>query len=119
MSDDKQATEKMFYSISEVSDMLGMPASTLRYWEKEIPTVAPRKSHGGTRKYSASDIEELRLVQRLVKVEGHTIEGVKKLLRSRRSPEVTKHAVVQRLTAVKSELEAMIAELDRLKTIKL
>ena len=119
MSDNKHATEKMFYSISEVSEMLGIPASTLRYWEKELPSVAPRKSQGGTRKYSASDIEELHLVQRLVKVEGHTIEGVKKLLRRRHSPEVAKQVVVQRLTAVKAELEAMIAELDRLKNIKL
>lgn len=93
--------------------MLGIPASTLRYWEKELPTVSPRKSQGGTRKYSATDIEELRLVFRLVKEEGHTIDGVKRLLRRRRSTEQSKQEVISRLEAVRSELLGMIDELDR------
>ena len=67
---------KMFYSITEVSRMLDIPPSTLRYWEKELPTVNPRKSRGGTRKYTAEDMHELRLIYRLVKQEGYTIEGV-------------------------------------------
>ncbi|MBE6306607.1 MAG: MerR family transcriptional regulator [Bacteroidaceae bacterium] len=113
MSQNKTVVNKLYYSISEVSTMLGIPASTLRYWEKELPTVSPRKSQGGTRKYSATDIEELRLVFRLVKEEGHTIDGVKRLLRRRRSTEQSKQEVISRLEAVRSELLGMIDELDR------
>ncbi len=113
MSQNKTVVNKLYYSISEVSTMLGIPASTLRYWEKELPTVSPRKSQGGTRKYSATDIEELRLVFRLVKEEGHTIDGVKRLLRRRRSTEQNKQEVISRLEAVRSELLGMIDELDR------
>ena len=113
MSENNVPAKKMYYSISEVSSMLGIPASTLRYWEKELPTVSPRKSQGGTRKYSANDIEELRLVYRLVKDEGHTIDGVKRLLRRRRGAEVSKQETIQRLETIRGELLAMIEELDR------
>lgn len=113
MSENNVSAKKMYYSISEVSSMLGIPASTLRYWEKELPTVSPRKSQGGTRKYSANDIEELRLVYRLVKDEGHTIDGVKRLLRRRRGAEVSKQETIQRLETIRGELLAMIEELDR------
>lgn len=110
--------KKMYYSISEVSAMLDIPASTLRYWEKELPSINPRKSQGGTRKYAASDIDELRLIHRLVKDEGHTIEGVKKLLRRRRFREMGKQDIVQRLEAIRSELLSMIDELDRAQNVK-
>lgn len=106
--------KKMYYSISEVANMLNVPASTLRYWEKELSSVSPRRSVGGTRKYTASDIEELRIVHRLVKEEGHTIEGVKKILRSRRNVEVNKQEVLKRLTAIRSELMGMLDEYDRI-----
>lgn len=113
MSQNEPIAKKLYYSISEVSMMLGIPASTLRYWEKELPTVSPRKSQGGTRKYSATDIEELRLVFRLVKEEGHTIDGVKRLLRRRHSTEQGKQEVLSRLESIRSELLSMIEELDR------
>lgn len=118
MNDNKQVGSKMFYSISEVSQMLAVPASTLRYWEKELPSVSPRKSQGGTRKYTPADIEELRLIHRLVKEEGHTIEGVRKLLRTRRNSEVSKQEALQRLQDIKTELLAMIAEIEQVSTVK-
>ena len=118
MSEPLAPANKMYYSISEVSAMLDIPASTLRYWEKELPSVSPRKSQGGTRKYSVADIEELRLVHRLVKEEGHTIEGVKKLLRRRRSSEVSKQEVIRRLELLRSELLAIIDEMDRIASDK-
>jgi DNA-binding transcriptional MerR regulator len=104
--------EKTFYSIGEVSQMLGIPASTLRYWEKELPTINPRKSQGGTRKYHISDIEELRLIHRLVKEEGHTIEGAKKILRRRRRGEMVKTDVLQRLQSIRDELSDILKEFD-------
>ena len=38
---------KKYYSIKEVSDMLGIPDSTLRYWEKEFKEIAPKKNAKG------------------------------------------------------------------------
>lgn len=113
MSEKEKPVKKMYYSISEVSDMLGIPASTLRYWEKELPNVCPRKSQKGTRKYSITDIEELRLVHRLVKEEGHTIDGVRRILRRRRGSETNKQEIIHRLETIRNELVGMIEELDK------
>lgn len=44
------------YSISQVEAMLGLPASTLRFWEKEVPFLAPRKDVFGRRVYSPLDL---------------------------------------------------------------
>ncbi len=105
---------KMFYSITEVSRMLDIPPSTLRYWEKELPTVNPRKSRGGTRKYTAEDMHELRLIYRLVKQEGYTIEGVKRHLQRRRHPEMKKQDALERLYAIRAQLSSIVDELEKL-----
>ena len=44
------------YSTGEVERMLGLPASTLRFWEKEVPFLAPRKDVFGRRVYSPLDL---------------------------------------------------------------
>ncbi len=103
---------KMYYSISEVAELLSISQSTLRYWEKELPSVNPRKSQGGTRKYTLADIEELRLIHRLVKEEGYTLDGAKNLLRRKRPAEMEKQDIIRRLETVRSELMGMIAEID-------
>ncbi|MFA5852580.1 MAG: MerR family transcriptional regulator [Spirochaetales bacterium] len=44
------------YSTGEVEAMLDLPASTLRFWEKEVPFLAPRKDVFGRRVYSPLDL---------------------------------------------------------------
>ena len=34
---------KLYYSIGEVAEMLGVSETLLRYWEKEFPTITPKK----------------------------------------------------------------------------
>jgi DNA-binding transcriptional MerR regulator len=50
------------YQIGEVEELLGLPASTLRHWEKVVPLLSPRKDEFGRRVYSDSD---LRILLRL------------------------------------------------------
>ena len=57
---------KAYYSIKEVSEMFGLSASTLRYWEREFPHLKPRTVGNKVRQYSKSDIEELRVIYNLV-----------------------------------------------------
>lgn len=51
------------FTVSEVSDIIGLPASTLRYYEKEglIPPV--ERSEAGRRRYSLADLEALRFIE--------------------------------------------------------
>jgi DNA-binding transcriptional MerR regulator len=50
------------FSIGEVEDLLGLPASTLRHWESVISILGPRKDNFGRRFYSEA---EIRLLFRL------------------------------------------------------
>ena len=59
--------EKLYYSISEVAEMLGLAQSTLRFWEKEFPQLRPRLTSGGTRKYTTEDINLVRTIKYLLK----------------------------------------------------
>jgi len=106
--------KKLLYSISEVSELLGVNQSTLRYWEKEFDSVKPQKSDKGTRYYREKDIEELRHIQSLVKSKGMTIAGAKKKLKENRGNVVKTSEIVTKLNKVKSELLALKAEFDQM-----
>lgn len=70
-----------FISINNVSRELGIPAYTLRYWEKQFPTVVhPTTGAGGRRYYRTEMVERLRTIQDLLYNRGMTIAGVKKLI---------------------------------------
>ncbi len=72
-----------FTSINAVSQELGIPAYTLRYWEKQFPTVVrPVAGAGGRRYYRPEMVARLRTIQDLLYNRGLTIAGVKKLIRN-------------------------------------
>jgi DNA-binding transcriptional MerR regulator len=70
---------KIYYDIGEIADMFGVAQSAIRYWldEFKIPVKRNRK---GNRKFTVQDIERVRQVHHLLKVELYTIEGVKRKL---------------------------------------
>ena len=71
-----------FSSINDVSKRLGVPAHTLRYWEKQFPTIIrPTTGAGGRRYYRAETVERLFIIKDLLYARGLTIAGVKKILR--------------------------------------
>lgn len=71
---------KLYYTIGEVARMLQVPPSTLRYWEKEFSSLKPKNIRNGERRYTNSDIDLLKQIHSLLKKEGYTIEGAKKML---------------------------------------
>lgn len=97
--------DKQYYKIRDVADMLGVPASTLRYWEKEFPQCAPRRSAGNVRYYKPSDIEQLRIIKYLVKDKGLKIEAAKEQLRVNSGNVSRQQAVIERLQSVRDRLE--------------
>ncbi|MCQ2064832.1 MAG: MerR family transcriptional regulator [Bacteroidaceae bacterium] len=103
---------KKYYSIKEVSDIIGVPASTLRYWEQEFDEINPKKSSGGVRQYTQADIERIKLVNHLVREKGMTINGARNSLHNNPKATVDNHEIVSRLKAVRAELEAICRQLD-------
>lgn len=73
--------KEYFASINEVSRELGLPAHTLRYWEKQFPTVVrPVAGAGGRRYYRTETVARLKKIKDLLYNRGMTIAGVKKLV---------------------------------------
>ena len=67
----KDKNLKIYYSIKEVAQMLGVAESTLRFWESEFPQIKPKTARGtGIRQYTEKDIEQLKVIYNLVKVRG-------------------------------------------------
>lgn len=66
---------KKYYKIGEVSALLDIPQTTLRYWEQCFPRLKPRRNAGGTRYYTPADIEQLRRIQYLVHEKGLRVEA--------------------------------------------
>lgn len=71
---------KRYFTITEVSDLLGLNASMLRYWEKEFRQLSPRTNARGKRFYTERDIATIREIHRLVKLQGFTLDGARKAL---------------------------------------
>ena len=80
----RKETEKLYYSISEVSEMTNLEAYVLRYWEKEFPQLKPKKNRGGNRMYTKDDIEVINRIHHLRTVEKLTIPGARKRLAARK-----------------------------------
>ena len=102
---------KLYYSIGEVAEMLGVAETLLRYWEKEIPTINPITSG---RQYSQEDIEQVRLIHHLVKVKGMKLAAARKALRNSKGEVERNMEIVSRLQAVREELMQIKKELDGL-----
>ena len=54
--------EKLYYSISEVAEMLNVNQSNLRFWEKEFKQLKPKRNDKGTRFYTQEDINVLKKI---------------------------------------------------------
>lgn len=70
------------YMISVAADLVGMHPQTLRIYENK-GLVQPKRTPGGTRLYSESDLERLRLIQTLTTDLGLNLAGVEAVLRLR------------------------------------
>ena len=68
------------YMISVAADLVGMHPQTLRIYEQK-GLVRPKRTAGNTRLYSESDLERLRLINRLTQELGLNLAGVEHVIR--------------------------------------
>lgn len=105
---------KLYYSIGEVAEMFGVSETLLRYWEKEFPSISPKKAGRNIRQYSQEDIEQVRLIYNLVKVKGMKLAAARRALETTRDDVNRNVEVVTRLQAVREELMQLKKALDGL-----
>ncbi len=95
---------KRYFTIGEVSELCGVKAHVLRYWEQEFPQLSPVKRRGNRRYYQRQDVLTIRQIRSLLYDEGYTIGGAKQKLAN----EGEEESNVQSSQLVKQ----MIAELE-------
>ncbi len=74
------SSTKLYYSIGEVSKLIGVETYVLRYWENEFPQLRPRRNSSGRRIYSASDVDLARQIYELLRVRKYTLDGARQAL---------------------------------------
>ena len=87
MPKDKEA----YKTIGEVTKILNLrsrrskstPTHTIRFWEKEFKQIKPKILIGNRRYYDEKDIQLLKKIHYLLKEQGMTINGVKKILNNK------------------------------------
>ena len=104
---EKEETQKLYYSITEVSEMFDLNASTLRFWEKEFEILKPTKNKKGNRVFTKKDIDYIGQIVDLVKHKGFTINGAKEQLKNKsnlKSKVENNAEVIDKLHAIKAKL---------------
>ncbi len=89
-------TEIAYKSISEVAKILNLinhktgklNTHTLRFWEKHFKQIKPKVFAGKRRYYDTNSIKILKKIKFLLKDQGMTISGVKKLLNNKNNFEL-------------------------------
>ncbi len=94
---------KRYFTIGEVSDLCQVKDHVLRYWEKEIPALNPKRRRG-RRYYQREDVYLIREIRALMQ-EGYTLEGARQKLQGRSS--------VPQDTPQTQAIRQAVAELER------
>ena len=103
VNDQRLQDDEPCYVISVAARMVGMHAQSLRYYER-MGIIAPSRSRGRIRLYSAADIARLRQIQRLINDLGVNLAGAEVVLR-----------LNERIRHMEEEMERLRGELQRLR----
>jgi DNA-binding transcriptional MerR regulator len=103
---------KLYWTIGEVAEQLGVNTSMLRYWEKEFGMLRPKRTNRGDRLYTQDDIKLVRTIHELLKDRGYTIQGAKDHLRGAVKQVDATTEVRERLLRIRGELLELRGLLD-------
>ena len=103
---------KRFYRIGDVAEILGIPASTLRFWEKEFTIIKPTRNAKNTRLYTPKDIDTIKMIHYLVKEKGLKLDAAQAMIRRNREGVSKRFEVVERLKGIKAQLQTLNKALD-------
>ena len=105
-------TLKKYYAIGEVAEMFGVTETLLRYWEKEFPTIQPRKSGRNVRQYTQEDIDEIRVIHNMVKIRGMKLAAARTAIAKNHTRENSTTELMNRLQNIRAELVSFKKELE-------
>ncbi|MDH4234046.1 MAG: MerR family transcriptional regulator [Gallionella sp.] len=101
---------KRYFTIGEVSELCGVKAHVLRYWEQEFTQLKPVKRSGNRRYYQHHEVLLIRRIRELLYGQGFTISGARNRLEDSSQPE--SHAQLPaaevNVATLRSEIKAII-----------
>jgi DNA-binding transcriptional MerR regulator len=122
-------SENAYKSIGEVAKILNLinkkngklNTHTIRFWEKKFKQIKPKILTGKRRYYDQNTISLLKKVQFLLKDQGMTINGVKKLLNDNRAlklDEAKNNPISGENLKIKTKLKKIINLAKELRKLK-
>jgi DNA-binding transcriptional MerR regulator len=121
-------SDKAYKSIGEVAKILDLVSKkkgtlsthTIRFWEKEFKQIKPNILNGNRRYYNNETIEVLKKVKYLLKDQGMTINGAKKVLNSDKSLKLDElpNNSINADYSIKKKLKKISKLIKQLKNIK-
>ena len=116
-----------YKTIGEVVKILGLeskksqslPTHTIRFWEKQFKQIKPKILTGNRRYYYQNNIKLLKKVHFLLKEQGMTINGVKKILKNKEALKLDENLNRSiKADDLKNKLEKISNLAKKLKTLK-
>ena len=122
-------TDNAYKSIGEVGRMLNLinkkngnlNTHTIRFWEKEFKQIKPKILTGKRRYYDKTSIDILKKIKYLLKDQGMTIIGVKKLLNNKKSlklDEFSNDSISVNNIKIKNKLKNISNLIKQIKNLK-
>ncbi|MBO4994393.1 MAG: MerR family transcriptional regulator [Muribaculaceae bacterium] len=107
--------DKKYYKISEVAEILNLPASTLRFWENKFTIIKPKRNAHGTRFYTPANIDTISMIHYLVKERGFKLDAAQEQIKSNPDGIAKKYLTVARLKRIREKLVDMLDGLNALR----
>jgi DNA-binding transcriptional MerR regulator len=96
------------YSTGKVERILGLPSSTLRHWEREVPLLQPRKDAFGRRTYSEADLRLILRIKHVALDQGLGLSAARERLEAELSGPMPDERA--RIAEIRGELIALLAK---------
>lgn len=109
---------KKFYKIGDVAEILDIPTSTLRFWEKEFTIIKPKRNAKNIRVYTVKDIESIKMIYYLVKEKGLKLEAAQAMIKRNRDGISKQFEVVERLKTMREQLLQIDTALSSIEAYK-
>lgn len=97
--------EKLYYTIGEAAEILGESTSLVRFWSNSFTRyLNPKRNAKGNRLFTKDDIEVLKQIHLLVKIQGMTLEGAAKKMNAEKKNVDGKVKVLESLKEIRQQL---------------
>ena len=103
---------KRYFTIGEVSELCGVKAHVLRYWEQEFTQLKPVKRSGNRRYYQHHEVLLIRRIRELLYGEGFTISGARHRLEDDSHAGIVNTSETMNRAGLRHEIKEIIALLS-------